>query len=240
MRAVRWPRLPVRRAACAIVMVSALAGPGTALAAQSATTTAPHSAKHRKTSAAAKKTAAPVQPVAPVAPPAPNWPVNSSPGHAAVTWDSRTLRIEAANSSLLAILADVSSATGTKIVGAGQDHRIFGNYGPGPARDVLSQLFEGLGYNVLMTGENDLGVPREVQLSARGAGGSAPGAMPAGRPQPQAQPDDDYVDDTPAPEPEQPPQPQGAPAPNPQDEQRQQLIQPGQQPGQQPQQQPNS
>jgi hypothetical protein len=175
-----------------------------------------------------------------VAPPAPNWPVNDSPAHAAVTWDSRTLRIQAANSSLLAILADVSSATGTKITGAGQDHRIFGNYGPGPARDVLSQLFEGLGYNVLMTGENDLGVPREVQLSSRGGSGTASAPVTMGRPQPQQQPDDDYVDDTPAPEPEPPAPQQSNPPANQQDEQRQQQLQPGQQPGQPPQQQPNN
>ncbi len=240
MRAIRWPRFSVRRAARALVVAVALASPGIAASAQSSTPAAPHAIKHHKRHAAAAKTTATAQPAVPVAPPAPNWPVNSAPTHAAVSWDSRSLRIEASNSSLLAILADVSSATGTKIEGISSDLRIFGSYGPGSARDVLSQLFQGLGYNVLMMGESALGVPREVQLSMRGGGGStlpAPAVM--GRPQPQPMPDDDTMDDTPEPEPEPPLPPQGNPPVSPQDQQRQQLLQQGQQPGQPPQ-QPNN
>jgi hypothetical protein len=107
---------------------------------------------------------------APVSPPAPIWPANDQPVQASVVWDSQGLRIEAQNSSLEQILNDVSTATGAKVDGLGADERIFGVYGPGPARDVLSQLLQGSGYNVLMAGEQGQGTPRQILLSVRHAG----------------------------------------------------------------------
>jgi hypothetical protein len=206
-----------------------------ALEAQSAAS-APvaHKTKHRKAAASAKAAPAAVQTATAATPPAPDWPVNDKPAPPTINWDHRSLRIQAANASLLQILADVMSATGTKIEGASADQRIFGSYGPGSARDVLAQLLQGSGYNIVMTGENEAGVPREVLLSQRHSGGAAGAGPMAGRP-PQPQPDDDYVDDTPQPEPEPEPQPP-APQPTPQDQQRQQLLQSGQPqpPGQQP------
>jgi hypothetical protein len=106
-------------------------------------------------------------PVAPPAPELPHWPVNDRPAEAAVTWDSHGLRIEAANSSLRQILKDVSTATGAKVEGLGADERIFGAYGPGQARDVLSQLLQGCGYNVMMVGDIGQGTPRQIVLSSR-------------------------------------------------------------------------
>ena len=48
--------------------------------------------------------------------------------------------------------------------------RIFGTYGPGPARDVLSQLLDGTNYDVLMVGDQGQGTPRQVVLTRpRGA-----------------------------------------------------------------------
>jgi hypothetical protein len=150
-----------------------------------------------------------------------------------VTWDSQGLRIKAANSSLEQILNDVSTATGAKVAGFESDQRIFGNYGPGQARDVLSQLLQGSGYNVLMIGDQGQGTPREIVLSLRHSGSSSPAANPA-----QASDDDAEVD-----EPQPQPQPIRAPfgfngARNPQqaEEQRQQQMQQRQQ--QQPQPQP--
>ncbi len=61
----------------------------------------------------------------------------------------------------------------------GQDQRIFGAYGPGPARDVLSQLLDGSGYNVLMIGDQGQGTPRRIVLSARPAGPAQPSGNPA-------------------------------------------------------------
>jgi hypothetical protein len=85
-------------------------------------------------------------------------------------WNSQGLRIEASNSSLSQILKDVAQATGTKVVGLGSDDRIFGSYGPGTARDVLNELLDGSGYNVLMIGDQGQGTPREIVLSAQSKG----------------------------------------------------------------------
>ncbi len=108
--------------------------------------------------------------VVPAAPEAPRWPVNDQPGQAAVTWDSQGLRIDATNSSLQQIMKDVSTATGTKVEGMSTDERVFGAYGPGQARDVLSQLLQGAGYNVMMIGDQGHGAPRQILLSVRNTG----------------------------------------------------------------------
>jgi hypothetical protein len=116
------------------------------------------------------------------------------------------LRIDAANSSLQQILNDVATATGARISGLNSDPRIFGTYGPGPARDVLSQLLDGSGYNVLMIGDRGQGTPRQVLLSRQPTG-------PAPIPPPSASPS--YEDNSSADveEPQPPPQPEPA-APN--------------------------
>jgi hypothetical protein len=87
-----------------------------------------------------------------------------------VVWDSQGLRIEAQNSSLEQIMSDVSTATGTKVEGLNTDQRVFGVYGPGQARDVLSQLLQGSGYNVMMIGDEGQGTPRQILLSIRQKG----------------------------------------------------------------------
>jgi hypothetical protein len=106
---------------------------------------------------------------APAVPKPPAWPANDSPSAATVQWNSHGLRIEASNSSLEQILKDVATATGARIEGLDADQRIFGAYGPGTARDILSQLLDGLGYNVLMIGDQGQGTPREVVLSPQSA-----------------------------------------------------------------------
>jgi len=104
---------------------------------------------------------------APVVPEPPKWPMNEPPAAASVRWDSLGLHVEASNASLRQILDDVSTATGAKVEGLQGDERVFGEYGPGPARDVLSQILHGSSYNVLMLGDEGQGTPREVILSAR-------------------------------------------------------------------------
>ena len=106
-------------------------------------------------------------PAKPPEPEAPLWPANEKPAPAAITWDSQGLHIEAANSSLQEILKEVSTVTGAKVEGFDTDERIFGAFGPGPARDVLSQLLQGSGYNILMIGDQGQGTPREIVLSSR-------------------------------------------------------------------------
>jgi hypothetical protein len=178
--------------------------------------------------------AAPATPP-PITPPAleiPKWPANEKAEDATVTWDSQGLRINASNSSLEQILNEVSTATGTKVEGMATDERIFGAYGPGEPRDVLSQLLEGSGYNVLMIGDQGQGAPRQIVLSPRHASDAQ-----AAKNTPTPAADEDTEVEEPPQQPDQrpasPPFRQGFPGRNPQ----QNPGQPGQpQPGTQPQQ----
>lgn len=140
------------------------------------------------------------------APETPHWPANDEPKHASVTWDSQGLHIDATNSSLQQVLADVSTATGTKIEGLSTDERIFGEYGPGQARDVLSQLLHGSGYNFLLIGDQGQGTPRQIVLSPRHTSATL-GAVP----HPNADASDD---DAPDPEPEEQTIPRPPPRPD--------------------------
>ncbi len=165
---------------------------------------APHAPTTAKSHAhrSAKKPPQP-SPVAetPPPPPAPHWPINDSPTPPSVAWDSSGLRISASNSSLQQILNEVSTDTGTRIVGSVPDQRIYGSYGPGNARDVLSQLLQGSGYNVLLAGDIGKGAPSEVVLTPRRSGGAnAPNSIDR---TPQQDPDEDIPD-----QPEEEPQPQ--------------------------------
>lgn len=156
----------------------------------------------------------PVPPPAPVLPPPPNWPANDLPGAASVVYDSRGLLIVASNSSLAQILKDVATDTGAKVEGMGADQRIFGTYGPGPARDVLTQLLDGSGYNVLMVGDRGAGTPRRIVLTV------PPGsAMQTAAKTPTPPNNDDADSDQQAPEseveqePQPPPNSSGPPVP---------------------------
>lgn len=105
---------------------------------------------------------------------------------ATVTLAAGKLTIQANNSSLTAILGQISVAGGMKVEGlpaaGSSDQRVFGSYGPGAARDVLSDLLTGSGYNVLMLGVTPAGLPRELALTARPAGGtSGPSSQPGVR-----------------------------------------------------------
>jgi len=82
--------------------------------------------------------------------------------------------IDAHNSTLAEILHKISQSGGMKISGlhAGRaNQRVFGTYGPGTPRAVLSELLNGSGYNVLMFGTTASGVPLQLALSVRPAGG---------------------------------------------------------------------
>ena len=119
----------------------------------------------------------------------PNWPVNDKPNPASVVWDANGLRINASNSSLQQILSEVSTETGTKVEGMGADQRVYGDYGPGKARDVLSQLLQGSGYNVLLAGDIGQGAPRAKSCSVRAK--AALRSAPTGMNRPQQDPDED-------------------------------------------------
>lgn len=152
----------------------------------------------------------------PAPPPAPDWPIKDPPAPPNVSWNNQQLHIDATNSSLQKILNDVSGVTGAKVEGLSQDQRVFGTFGPGRARDVLSQLLAGYGYNILMIGDNGQGVPRQVVLSARNTKGtSAVAPNPAQQDEMEDEPFDNQVDTQPQPPPVPEPGHQGVGADTP-------------------------
>ncbi len=173
---------------------------------------APASARrltHRPNHSTAKKLPAGVE-AAPIMPPAPAWPINDHPAPAAVTWKRDELRIDAANSSLQQILTDVATATGSTVEGVSKDERIFGSFGPAPARDVLAQLLQGSGYNILMVGDQGQGVPRQIILSTRSTNKNTQGV-----PRPSQEDNEDDSADYPQYDPPQQPPPQVLQPPQP-------------------------
>ena len=204
---------PLRRAVAVLLSVAAL-GFASASAAQAAPqapaasqVTAP---RVRKQFTATKPSPAEKPAEEKTAPPLPAWPANDRPKQATVEWNSRGLRIDAANSSLQQILKEVSTTTGTAVTGVGADQRIFGTYGPGLARDVLSQLLVGSGYNLLMIGDLGQGTPRQIVLSRRPTGPASPSMNNNSS---QGSEDNGSAD---AEEPQQPPQPEPPPPAPPQ------------------------
>ena len=144
----------------------------------------------------------------PPPPPMPNWPVNDKPNPPSVVWDASGLKINASNSSLQQILSEVSTDTGTKVVGNVPDQRVFGSYGPGQASDVLLQLLQGSGYNVLLAGDLGHGAPSQIVLTPRRGGSASPAAGPNPQQQQQMQPQDQDDSDNMDQQPEQPEQPE--------------------------------
>ena len=71
------------------------------------------------------------------------------------TTGCRKTLVNADNSALSGILHDISAKTGMTVDGLSRDQRIFGSYGPS-AREVLSALLDGLGYNVMMAGASPM------------------------------------------------------------------------------------
>lgn len=180
--------------------------------------------RHARPTAKAHKGVKAIQaPATPPEPPKPDWPINNPAAPASIAWDSHGLSVKAANSSLQQILEDVATATGAKLDGTVADQRVFGVYGPGPARDILIQLLQGSGYNVLMLGDQHNGAPSRIVLTARGTAVSQP---QSGQTAQNNSPEEEPAEN----EPEEPPQ---QPVPPP-------IIRPGIRPGEvQPQPPPN-
>jgi hypothetical protein len=201
------------RLVAAALFAACMLLPGTTVAAQGSPT--PAAVPAQKPAAAAPGShPAGIQPAkqpAPAATPAqpkpPDWPANDQPSEATVVWDSQGLRIVASNSSLAQILKDVSTKTGATLEGMGQDQRIFGAYGPGPARDVLCQLLDGSGYNIVMVGDQGQGTPRRIVLSARPKGS----AQPSGNSSPSTS-NEEETQAEPQPEPQPAPVRENSPA----------------------------
>lgn len=95
---------------------------------------------------------------------------------ATVTFRDGKVTVEANNSNLTQILQDLANISGMTINGLDKGPRIFGVYGPGNARDVLTDLLAGSGYNYIIVGGANEGTPRELILTAQN--GDAPALAP--------------------------------------------------------------
>jgi hypothetical protein len=182
-----------RAAFCATVWLFAIALPAqtpSATAPVPAPQTAPSARHTHQKPAPAKPAPETIAATVPAPPPPPNWPANDKPIDASVVWDSRGLFIQASNSSLDQILRDVSLKLGVKVEGMGADERVFGVYGPGPARDVLSELLDGSSYNIMMVGDLGSGTPKRIVLSSRPSGPAPPTGQNNNR-EPDYEPEND-------------------------------------------------
>lgn len=131
---------------------------------------------------------------------------------AKITLAHGRLAVDADNSSLTEILHQLAASSGMTVDGISRDQRIFGKYGPGNPRDILSSLLDDAGYNVIMLGATSAGAPRELILSERTN-------TPAATPEPNriAQQDNEDQEETPLnmnpPAGDEPPRPPVPPIP---------------------------
>jgi hypothetical protein len=104
---------------------------------------------------------------------------------ARVTLQHGVLTVSAHDSDLSQILTEVAQTGGMTIDGAIQSVKVFGRYGPGNSRDVLTDLLRGLGYNFIMVGETSQGAPRELLLTPRTGSATPPSSPELTNSQPQ-------------------------------------------------------
>jgi len=131
-----------------------------------------------------------LQPTAPTAaspltPSIPLTPAQEQPKHAQIALANGILSVTADNSSLNQILRQISRETGIKIVGGVTDERVFGKYGPATPDQILAELLDGTGSNMLLVAR-DGATPAQLILTPR-QGGPTP-------PNPNAQAFDDKPD----------------------------------------------
>jgi hypothetical protein len=191
---------PIRFAAAASLALSA-----------SLPTQSPHTPQTQPIAAPQASSALPAtQPTTPEPPPVPLTPSQRPPDRAQISYADGTLSISANNSSLNQILRQIGSDTGMKITGGVTDERVFGHYGPAAPAEILAELLDGTGSNMILV-QRDADAPSELILTPR-QGGLTP-------PNPNAHAFDARPERPERPEPQEavPPQamqPEPAPAPN--------------------------
>lgn len=122
-----------------------------------ATNPSPHAgtrAVHRRRRSERKSDVAP----APVSAPSPKPSSN-------VQFNDGRLTITATNCDLAEILRAISARGGMTVAGPVPAQHVFGVYGPGNPREVLTQLLTGFGYNYMLVGTGPGGMPRQLVLS---------------------------------------------------------------------------
>ncbi len=105
------------------------------------------------------------------------------------------LAIHADNSSLIEIMHRLGADAGMTIDGLNKDQRVFGTYGPGDPQEIISELLDGTGYNVVMLGVTQSGTPKQITLTPRVGG--IPNGSAGLQPQPMNQLNQDDEDDEP-------------------------------------------
>jgi hypothetical protein len=111
--------------------------------------------------------------------PIPVSPASAEAMAANVILTNGSLLVEANNSDLSQILGRIADLSGMTIDGSVKSVRVYGTYGPSNARNVLTDLLTGLGYNFMMVGVTHEGVPRKLELTLRsGYGAAAASAAP--------------------------------------------------------------
>ncbi|MDE1176083.1 MAG: hypothetical protein PW789_05690 [Edaphobacter sp.] len=91
---------------------------------------------------------------------------------ATVSYSGTQLAIVASNSSLNQILRDISKQAGVKITGGVADERVYGKYGPGALTEILGELLDGTGSNMLFVAGDHTG--GELVLTPRNGGPTPP------------------------------------------------------------------
>jgi hypothetical protein len=110
--------------------------------------------------------AQPVPPATPLPAAVPLTPAQEQPKHAQVTLANGILSVTADNSSLNQILRQISHETGIKITGGVVDERVFGKYGPDAPSQILAQLLDGTGSNMILVA-GDGATPAQLILTPR-------------------------------------------------------------------------
>ncbi len=128
---------------------------------------------------------------------------------AAIVYSGGQLSVAANDSSLNQILSDIARQTGMKITGGVADQRVYGNYGPGPTAQILADLLDGTGSNILLR-ESPSHEPVARVLPARN-GGPPPPSQSATNADDDAPSSGEQSNDQAAP-PSQPAQPQQQPS----------------------------
>jgi hypothetical protein len=133
---------------------------------------APCSAQQRHTTT---KPVKPEQPVAEAAPAPPPTLAQMPASPPEVSFQGGQLTITAQNSTLGDILKAVRTQTGATVDFPGNaSERVVGNFGPAPARDVLTTLLNGSHFNYLLLGSaTDPSALDRVILTAKSGGSAA-------------------------------------------------------------------
>jgi hypothetical protein len=102
-------------------------------------------------------------------PTVPLTPIQQQPKRAQVTLANGILSVSADNSSLNQILRQISHDTGIKITGGVMDERVFGQYGPAAPDQILAELLDGTGSNMLFVKHDGDAAPELILTPRQGA-----------------------------------------------------------------------